>query len=151
MGCRIVCGAQKSNTILIIMESWGRRELKRAAILFGVLLLLAIPAKIFFNHFPKFMSVMPKCPSFSILKFHCAGCGTTRALYCLFQGNIRGVFANNPIMPLALIVVILLLIKPELSYIYRRWVNGFAILIIVYMIVRNLPWYPFTLLVPSGI
>ena len=133
------------------MEAWGRKELKRAAILFGVLLVLAVPAKIFFNYFPKLMPDMPRCPSISILGYYCAGCGSTRALYCLFQGNIRGVFANNPLMPFAAAVVILLLITPDLSYHYRRWVNGFAILIIVYMIVRNLPWYPFTLLVPSGI
>ena len=127
------------------------KKQKRAAGLLAVLLLLAYPAKVFFIHFPALMPKLPPCPSIALFKIYCPGCGSTRALYCLSNGNIAGVFANNPLLPWALLLATIIYIDPEFSIRHPRLITAFTTTTIVFMILRNLPWYPFTLLAPAGI
>ena len=127
-----------------------KKKLKRAGIMLGALLLLAIPAKVFFIFYPQVMSKLPPCPSKFLFGILCPGCGTTRALYCLSSGNIAGIFTNNALMPFALLLAAVLYIFPEFSRHYRL-INIFTVTVVIFMILRNLPWYPFTLLAPAGI
>ena len=41
--------------------------------------------------------LFPRCPTFSILGLHCAGCGTLRAAHALFHGHLAKALAYNPL------------------------------------------------------
>lgn len=129
---------------------WKQRCFRRFAILLAVVAVAAIPLKVFFSYFKQLMPYLPKCPSVFFLKVHCPGCGSVRAMYCLFRGDIRGVLANNIMLPLTLFLFVVLVVKPDFCRHYKFFAVYVAVLI-VFAVLRNLPWYPFTLLAPAGI
>ena len=102
--------------------------------------------------------VFPPCPFHYLTGFHCPGCGSLRATHQLLHGNIGAALALNPLMVISL---------PFLAYhsiaiaIYRftrrvlpglilsgRTLHGILVIIFLYWILRNVPYYPFTLLAP---
>ncbi|MFD0895149.1 DUF2752 domain-containing protein [Luteolibacter ambystomatis] len=101
----------------------------------------------------------PGCLFHQWTGFHCPGCGMTRATFALLHGDILKAFRYNPLgvvlFPIALIGVLLQAIgwannrPPPI-----RWSAGsrgafwIAVLVIAFWILRNLPWWPFTLLAP---
>ena len=129
---------------------WKYRSFRRCVWLLCGAAGAVIPLKIFFSYFRKLMPYLPPCPSVYFLKLHCPGCGSVRAMYCLFHGNVRGIFANNIMLLPSLFLVIMLFIKPDFCRHYKFFAAYTAVLI-VFGILRNLPWYPFSLLAPAGI
>lgn len=98
----------------------------------------------------------PKCPLFLLTGWHCAGCGVTRALHALAHGDLATAWSSNPLFVAGL---------PLLASVwgYRRWKawqgNPPALLpagwiwlilgtLILFGLLRNVPYYPFTLLAP---
>lgn len=89
--------------------------------------------------------------------FYCIGCGLTRALHALVHGDIVRAFGMNPLAMLVLPMVPLLVahsqgwrpraLEPLMRVIMepKLWL----VVLPVYWIARNLPWYPFTLLAPG--
>jgi hypothetical protein len=56
--------------------------------------------------------------------------------------------ALNPLMVLSLPLLALMLLNPP--WVYRRWVPWTAMVVLIaYGILRNIPWWPCTLLAPS--
>jgi hypothetical protein len=56
--------------------------------------------------------------------------------------------ALNPLMVLSLPLLALMLLNP--AWVYRRWVPWTAMVVLIaYGILRNIPWWPCTLLAPS--
>jgi hypothetical protein len=100
---------------------------------------------------------LPPCPFHWLTGLHCPGCGATRALHALLHGDIAKAFSMNALFVSALPVVILLIANhlaklpagaAKLAAVFndaRCW----AVILIGFGVLRNLPWYPFNLLAPG--
>jgi hypothetical protein len=121
-----------------------------AGLAFGIWLLATQP--------PSDHSWYPRCQLHSLTGLHCPGCGTTRSLHAALNGRFQQAIAYNA--PALVILPVLGWSLARSLGIWRRntptrevagspvwpWVIG--ALLILYGILRNLPWYPFTLLAP---
>ncbi|MCF7675935.1 MAG: DUF2752 domain-containing protein [Akkermansiaceae bacterium] len=105
---------------------------------------------------------LPGCSFHRLTGLHCPGCGMTRAMAAILRGDLAAAFRCNPVglvlLPLALVGLL-----PE----WLGWVRGRRLafrwhpgargawllvgLIIAFWILRNLPWWPFTLLAPPAL
>ncbi|MGC2237568.1 MAG: DUF2752 domain-containing protein [Pyrinomonadaceae bacterium] len=111
----------------------------------------------YFN--PVTAGFFPVCPLYSMTGLHCPGCGLTRGFHALFHGDILSALHFNAFVPVyfllfAYLGISLFLIaargrglplkitRPSLAY-------GFLALLLVFGVVRNLPYYPFTFLAPQ--
>ena len=91
---------------------------------------------------------MPRCVFHTLTGWYCPGCGATRALHALLHGNIAAAFRWNILLIPLLILLALLLWRPQLGM--RRMVTYPVLAVLVlFWILRNLPYYPFTLLAPG--
>lgn len=101
---------------------------------------------------------LPPCPSRWLTGLFCPGCGSTRALHALLHGDLPGALAMNPLLVLSLPAVALLALEwlrmlPEkLVPLAMRLGHArfWAIVLIGYGVLRNLPWAPFRWLAPGG-
>lgn len=100
---------------------------------------------------------MPGCTFHRLTGLHCPGCGMTRATVAAARGDLVTAFRFNPVgmvvFPLALFGLGLEVFGwmrgkrlgwhpgPRLAWLLVWVIAGFWIL-------RNLPWWPFTLLAP---
>lgn len=88
---------------------------------------------------------------------YCPGCGLTRALHALVHGDLGQMMAMNPLLPLLLVAMPMLVLhglgyRSPLSAPVLRVLQSPAIwlgVILVYWIARNLPWWPFVWLAPG--
>lgn len=92
----------------------------------------------------------------------CSSCGATRSVICLLSGDITSALRNNFMVTLAIIpasaLMIYLYIGIIFGYLGRMphtvnlgisvLVLIFAVLFLVFGIIRNIPVYPFTYLTP---
>lgn len=89
----------------------------------------------------------PSCIFHKLLGLYCPGCGNTRALAALLHGDIAGSLAKNILLIPGLITLAVLWYKPNAA-LNRYFSRTILIVVIVFFVARNLPWYPFTLLAP---
>jgi hypothetical protein len=110
------------------------------------LVILAILSFVYaFN--PQQSSLFPPCPSKTLTGLNCPGCGSTRALHHLLHGRVLDALGKNPLMVISIPFLILLFVRPDFAR--KRWVPWCALsILIVYGIIRNIPYYPFTYLAP---
>jgi hypothetical protein len=101
---------------------------------------------------PAHSNVFPSCIFRSITGLECPGCGSTRALHQLLNGDVLHAFNLNP---LALIALPWLLWRLSLWLTGRvsarppanpRWLAALAVLVLTYGVLRNVPVEPFTFL-----
>ena len=78
---------------------------------------------------------------------YCPGCGNTRALALLLRGDVAGSLAKNALFVPLLLCVFAVSLFPKLAY-NRYFAWTVAVAVILFFIVRNLPWHPFVLLAP---
>jgi hypothetical protein len=109
---------------------------------------------------PAGLPYYPGCMFRKWTGLNCPGCGMTRASYAVLHGDLATAFAMNPlgmvVLPLALVGIALELAgwvrgRPP-SYRLSLGTRGtwaLVVLVFVYWIARNLPWWPFTLLAPG--
>lgn len=103
-------------------------------------------------------SFYPKCLSYQVTGTHCPGCGTTRALHALLNGQLTQAVSYNLF---ALIALPYVLFSTCRSAWYWAWGEharsivfppkvmwSFVAFVILFWILRNVPVYPFTLLAP---
>jgi len=93
--------------------------------------------------------------------FYCPGCGNTRALHSLMHLDIAGMLNNNLLFPVLFFILVWLLLGEYLNLLLGRRVLWLprrvpAVLIILacivvfaFVILRNVPVYPFTILAPG--
>ena len=89
---------------------------------------------------------------FSAVSIPCASafalsCGSTPATYCLLHGDLAGVLRYNPICLPTLFFVVLPVFQDKWSVkpVIVRW---YIVILVLFRICRNFPWYPFTFLAP---
>ena len=122
---------------------------KKYKLLSGTLLLLLGAVLLFWLYFndPLQSKWTPKCIFYKLSNIYCPGCGATRATYEMLHGNILASLHNNLLLFPLLITAGMLILRPQWS-LKRSVAYTIVIAVILFMILRNLPFYPFTLLAP---
>lgn len=100
----------------------------------------------------------PACPLYSLTGFACPGCGLTRGFHALFHGDVLTALDYNALIPLVVAFFGYLFLSMAMVAARGRgfsigkwnltliWITFFALLL--FGILRNLPFYPFTILFP---
>jgi hypothetical protein len=95
----------------------------------------------------------PGCPFRTLTGLDCPGCGGTRAVYALTQGDIALAFEHNVLVMLVLPLLVVawatwlwyrLGRRPQPLLLSARSGYTIAAAFAVFWVVRNLPWFPFT-------
>jgi hypothetical protein len=100
----------------------------------------------------------PQCPLFQMTGLACPGCGLTRAFHALFHGDALTALDYNALIPFyALFFVYLAASLFSVAVRGRGFsfkpfapkiVYGFLVVSLVFAVLRNLPFYPFSVLYP---
>ncbi|CAN5890771.1 DUF2752 domain-containing protein [soil metagenome] len=131
----------------------------RISLAASVILMLAVGGWIFLQHPPSPTSFYPQCQLYQLTGLYCPGCGSTRCLHALIQGQFAEAAQKNMIA-----FVVLPLAGAFAAFWSLRWVIGRPLvwrygispktgvilvgILITFGILRNLPWHPFSLLAP---
>lgn len=125
----------------------------------GLLLGIIGVAVLFFVLDPNKVSLFPKCLFHSLTGAYCPGCGSQRALHSLLHFDIAGVVSYNFLFLPASFLILYHYAHPVLNKAFKwklpnllyhtktPWV--IFMVVILFWIVRNLPWYPFCVLAPQ--
>lgn len=110
----------------------------------------------YFN--PSNVSFLPVCPLYSMTGIACPGCGLTRGFHALFHGDILTALDYNAMLPIFSLILgyfflsmVLVAVRGRglsINYLKPQYVWTFAILTVSFAILRNLPYYPFSVLYP---
>jgi len=105
-------------------------------------------------------SLYPPCMFHVLTGLYCAGCGSTRAIHHFLHGRILQALSYNPLVVLLLVPLGLFLLNhlrfvlwgkkwraPEIP---TKYIWLLIIIIFLYWILRNIPYYPFSLLAPPA-
>lgn len=125
-------------------------------ILFAVLMPMLFFGLIFIVYFYRELF---QCPFYALTGLYCPGCGSGRAMTSILHLDFLAAMQYNILAVLALPLVgyyfvgryLAIVIGREVLPIFKTSVLAFnivLILILVYGILRNLPFYPFSLLAP---
>ena len=100
---------------------------------------------------------LPPCPFRLLTGFYCPGCGSTRMLYFLVHGRPYLAFRQNPLAMLVLPGVLYGLGRQMFarsraahSRIHPRWITAFLVVVVLFTVLRNIPYAPFCALAPGG-
>lgn len=125
----------------------------------GLLLGIIGVAVLFFVLDPNKHELFPRCLFHSLTGAHCPGCGSQRALHSLLHFDIVGVVSYNFLFLPAGLLILYHYVHPLLNHAfswklpnlfymkYTPWVV--FIVVILFWIARNLPWFPFSVLAPG--
>lgn len=110
----------------------------------------------YFN--PTTAGFFPVCPLYTLTGIHCPGCGLTRGFHALFHGDVLTALHYNALLPVFAFVFGFMFVSLVLIIVRGRGLSwrvfppsamyGFLILATAFFVLRNLPFYPFTLLAP---
>jgi len=103
-------------------------------------------------------SFFPVCPLYRLTGFACPGCGMTRAFHALFHGDILTALHYNAFVPVFAVLLTFVFVSLILYAASARSIRIYAFkpsmlwtvfaLLLVFGVLRNLPFYPFSLLFP---
>jgi hypothetical protein len=131
-----------------------------------LLLLLAAlvlpPLSVLLYSFPPTeSSYYPRCFFHAATGLHCAGCGTTRCLHALLHGLFAQALAYNALSVAILPYMLFwgarvswaaLRGQPSPRPLLPPWVSrAFLVVVLLFWVLRNVPYYPFTLLAPHEV
>jgi hypothetical protein len=107
---------------------------------------------------PSKANFLPVCPLYSLTGFACPGCGLTRGFHALFHGDVLTAVDFNALIPIwavifgyAFVSITLFAVRGRelpMWLIRPKVLFGFMIVLILFGVLRNLPFYPFTILSP---
>jgi hypothetical protein len=116
----------------------------------GAYVLAAVP--------PTDASWYPRCQLHALTGLHCPGCRTTRALHSLLNGRPVEALRQNAFFPVIPAVILWSFVhsvrvsrglaEPVTDRRVVRGLTALVVLLLVYAVLRNLPYHPFTLLAP---
>lgn len=124
----------------------------------GGLALIGAASGIVWYFDPTKSNFFPVCPLYTLTGFACPGCGLTRGFHALFHGDLLTAVDYNALIPF-FAAAFLFLIATLVSVAVRgkslikvsaspAYLFGTLVLLIVFGVLRNLPFYPFTFLYP---
>ncbi len=127
----------------------------------AVAVLCGVAAALLFQMGPNGLAVGPLCLFQRWTGLHCAGCGMTRATFAMMHGDPVSAFRYNPLgmilFPIAMVGALIEAIGwacgrplPWRMKVGARGAVCLLWLVVSFWILRNLPWWPFTLLAPHG-
>ena len=120
--------------------------------------LLAAGAAVVYHWNPETAGFFPVCPIYALTGYYCPGCGMTRALHQLAHGHVAAAFSYNPLLVVSMPLIVYWVVSQTFLVLSGRtlprihvpdkllWVALAGV--VVFGVVRNIPYYPFTLLVP---
>jgi len=124
----------------------------------GLLVVILAPVVLFFMLEPSKNQLFPRCAFNALTGYYCPGCGSQRAIHSLLHLNITGVVHNNVLFLPAVLAVAYHYLHPVLNRKFSwRLPNIFYMkntpwiifgIIVLFWIIRNFPWYPFSVLAP---
>lgn len=107
---------------------------------------------------PSKTSFLPLCPIYHLTGFACPGCGLTRGFHALFHGDVLTALHFNALIPVwvlifgyTLVSLLFLAVRGRglpMGFVGPKILFGFLIALILFGVLRNLPFYPFNLLFP---
>jgi hypothetical protein len=110
----------------------------------------------YFN--PATAGFFPVCPLLKLTGLACPGCGMTRGFHALLHGDVVSALDFNLLLPAVLFFFGYLFVSLFLTFARGRGLDfkpfnqkviwSFFILAIAFTILRNLPYYPFSILYP---
>ena len=97
-----------------------------------------------------------------ITGLYCPGCGAGRASYNILHGNFLTAFCYNPVMVFLLpfLGIYFVTVAADWALTGKNHVDkkinpkiliGILVFLLIFGVIRNLPFYPFRLLVPGGL
>jgi hypothetical protein len=123
----------------------------------GAAAMSAGAAVVAFND-PSKATFFPVCPLLTLTGFACPGCGLTRGFHALFNGDLVTALDFNLLLPLwaalfgwILLSLILMAIRGKglrMPAMTGKTVWIASAVLVVFGVLRNLPWYPLTILYP---
>ena len=104
-------------------------------IILVITILILLLTIIYISYLKKFLEI-PECIIFKKYGIYCLGCGSTRAVYSLWNGNILKSIYYNPLIIYIIIVVFLYLITEGIAKITKKENKIMSKNINVYIICR---------------
>lgn len=111
---------------------------------------------IFFD--PSSESFFPACPLYTTTGLACAGCGLTRATHAIIHGDLYRGIRYNILSPLVMVLLGYTWLAlasftvrgRSLSFrlLHGKTSTVILVTLIAFSVIRNIPYFPFTLLFP---
>jgi hypothetical protein len=101
----------------------------------------------------------PPCPFHALTGLNCPGCGSARTVHALAHGEWARALAQNPLLVLLLPLLLFWTghalwraLRHNLPPVELPRPTAAIMLgvVMAFWVLRNLPWWPFTLLAPQG-
>ncbi len=115
---------------------------------------------VIYQNNPLVSSFYPPCFFHKLTGLYCPGCGSARALYHLLHLNIITAIDQNVFAVISTPFVAWHFIRLYINEVFGRnlkpvFFPGYTIiailvLILIFWVIRNLPYYPFSMLAPDG-
>ena len=116
---------------------------KKSIIIISIELLILLVLTIILN--TNLINYMPQCWIYQTTGILCPGCGGTRCIVNLFQGNIKEAFFSHMVFFITIIYLLICNIvlnkkKKIATWIYPKYWYSiiFVIILIIYTIIRNI-------------
>ena len=133
--------------------------LNQKRVITGIVFLGLVVGGVFLYYVPPGKgSIYPPCTFHIITGLYCAGCGSTRAFHHLLHGRIAQAIWSNVLVAFLLIPLSWYAInhlrymitgnKRRTRKLKMRYTWILIGIIVLFTILRNIPYYPFTLLAP---
>jgi len=119
---------------------------------------MALGAGVVWYFDPTQFGFFPACPLLRFTGFACPGCGLTRGLHALLHGDVLTALDFNALVPLFLFVfgylfasLVSVAVRGR-GLMVKKWnlwiLWGLLAVMIAFGVLRNLPYYPFSILFP---
>lgn len=145
---------------VIKLRNWFAQSRKNRILFLAVIGCMAgIGAGYLYFHNP--LKYPLPCLFHVITGLYCPGCGAGRASYNILHGNFLTAFCYNPVMVFLLpfLGIYFVTVAADWALTGKNHVDkkinpkiliGILVFLLIFGVIRNLPFYPFRLLVPGG-